>query len=133
MEPSVPTRTLRHVRPTDFAALRDRCLRLIDHHYRDPAVGPEWLARSLYVSRRQLDRAFVGGPTVAEALARRRLRQVVALAAYNPAVPMSQIAQHYGYVTYETFRAQCHKYLRCSPRDARAKHDAAARPKIAAA
>ncbi|WP_396652497.1 helix-turn-helix domain-containing protein [Microbacterium sp. ISL-103] len=73
----------------------------------------------MYVSRRQLDRAFGGGPSVAEALARRRLRQVVAIAAHNPTISMSEIATRCGYGTYETFRAQCHKYLRCSPRDAR--------------
>ncbi|WP_374759077.1 helix-turn-helix domain-containing protein [Microbacterium phyllosphaerae] len=129
MEPRVPIRTLRCVRPTDFAALRDRCLILIDHNYRNPQVGPTWLARELYVSRRQLDRAFAGGPSVAEVLARRRLRQVVALSAFHPTIPMSEIARRCGYGTYETFRAQCHKHLRCSPREARTKH---ARARVAA-
>lgn len=107
------------MRTADFDALRDRCLTLIDYNYRDRRVGPARLASELFVSRRQLDRAFAGGPSVAEALARRRLRQVVTFAAYNPSVPMSEIARACGYGTYETFRAQCHKYLRCSPRHAR--------------
>lgn len=119
MEPAGRRWTLRHMRATDFVALRERCLTLVDHHYRDPRVGPMWLARELFVSRRQLDRAFIGGPSVAEVLARRRLRQVVAFSAFNPEVPMSEIAKCCGYGTYETFRAQCHRYLHCSPRQAR--------------
>lgn len=115
------------MRTTEFDSLRDRCLALIDHHYRDRRVGPAWLARELFVSRRQLDRAFAGGPSVAEALARRRVRQVIAFAAHSPTVPMSDIARSCGYGTYETFRAQCHKYLRCSPRHARDVHAMARR------
>lgn len=107
------------MRATDFIALRQRCLTLIDEHYRNPCVGPAWLARELYVSRRQLDRAFVGGPGVAEVLAKRRLKQVVALAALNPTFKMAEIATYCGYSNYETFRAQCHRYLRRKPRDAR--------------
>ncbi|WP_188042262.1 helix-turn-helix domain-containing protein [Microbacterium sp. ANT_H45B] len=107
------------MRTTDFIEIRERCLVLIDLHYRDRRVGPTWLARELFISRRQLDRAFVGSPSVAEVLARLRLRHVVAIAAHNPEVPMSEIAKRCGYGTYETFRAQCHRYLRCSPRAAR--------------
>lgn len=107
------------MRATDFVALRERCLALIDQYYRDPRVGPTWLANQLFVSRRQLDRAFVGCPSVAEIVAKRRLRQVVTMAAHKPDIPMSEIARHYGYGTYETFRAQCHRYLGCSPREAR--------------
>jgi AraC-like DNA-binding protein len=110
------------MRATDFDELRRRCLVLIDQHYRDRRVGSAWLARELYVSRRQLDRAFAGGPSVAEILARRRLRQVVAVSAFRPDIPMSVVARRYGYGTYETFRAQCHRYLQCSPRDARDAH-----------
>jgi AraC-like DNA-binding protein len=118
-EPNARFRTLHVMRSTHLDALRQRCLALIDQHYRDPDVGPIWLARELFVSRRQLDRAFVNCPGVAEILARRRLQQVVALAAHNPTLPMSEIAQACGYGTYETFRAQCHRYLGCSPRGAR--------------
>ncbi|KNY04743.1 hypothetical protein AKH00_14740 [Microbacterium sp. GCS4] len=107
------------MRTIDFDATRERCLVLIDLHYRDGRVGPTWLARELFISRRQLDRAFAGHPSVAEMLARRRLRQVVLIAAHNPAIPMSEIAMRCGYGTYETFRAHCHRYLRCSPRAAR--------------
>ncbi|WP_167456913.1 helix-turn-helix domain-containing protein [Microbacterium phyllosphaerae] len=107
------------MRATDFVAIRERCLELIDVHYRDRHVGPKWLARELFISRRQLDRAFAGSPSVAEILARRRLRQVVAIAAHNPEVPMAEITKRCGYGTYETFRAQCHRYLQCSPRAAR--------------
>ncbi|WP_176697151.1 helix-turn-helix domain-containing protein [Microbacterium sp. 3J1] len=110
------------MRATDIVALRERCLALIDHHYRDHRVGPAWLARELFVSRRQLDRAFVGCPSVAELLAKRRLRHVVAIAAFRPDIPMSIVARRCGYGTYETFRAQCHRYLQCSPRDARNTH-----------
>lgn len=112
---------------TDFVDLRERCLALIDQHYRDRRVGPTWLARELFVSRRQLDRSFVGFASVAEILAKRRLRQVVAIAAHNPDIPMSEIAKRCGYGTYETFRAQCHRYLQCSPRDARDGRSAALR------
>jgi AraC-like DNA-binding protein len=115
----VPIRTLRDMRANDFAALRERCQILIDQHYRDPRVGPTWLARELYVSRRQLDRAFLDHPSVAEIIARRRLRQVVVVSAMNPSAPMSEIARRCGYGTYETFRAQCHRFLQCSPREAR--------------
>lgn len=118
-EPFSGSRTLRRMRATDFVALRERCLGLIDQYYRDPKVGPNWLADQLFVSRRQLDRAFVGCPSVAEILAKRRVRQVVAMAAHRPEIPMSEIARYYGYGTYETFRAQCHRYLGCSPREAR--------------
>lgn len=107
------------MRATDFAELRERCRILIDQHYRDSRVGPAWLARELYVSRRQLDRAFLDHPSVTEILAKRRLRQVVAVSAMNPAAPMSEIARRCGYGTYETFRAQCHRFLQCSPREAR--------------
>jgi AraC-like DNA-binding protein len=100
---------------------------MIDQHYRDARVGPTSLAGELYVSRRQLDRAFIGYQSVAEVLARRRLRQVVAIAAFNPSIPMSEIAKRCGYGTYETFRAQCHRYLECSPREARSVHSAALR------
>lgn len=106
----------------DLVALRDRCLTLIDDTYDDPGVSPTRLARALFVSRRQLDRAFAGGPSVVDELARRRLQQVVACAAQNPSVPMAEIARGCGYGTYETFRAQCHKHLRCSPREARRIH-----------
>lgn len=132
MEPFGRWRTLRHMRTTDFVALRDRCLVLIDRHYRDHRVGPTWLARELFVSRRQLDRSFSGGPSVAEALARRRLRNVVAMAAHNPAIPMSEIAERCGYGTYETFRAQCHKYLGCSPKEARTRYAARVHHELAA-
>lgn len=107
------------MRDTDFVALRQRCVRLIEKHYRNVRVDPTWLAGELYVSRRQLDRAFIDGPSVAEVLARRRLRQAVAVAALNSGVPMSKIARRCGYATYETFRAQCHRYLHRSPRAAR--------------
>lgn len=109
---------------SDVVALRERCLALIDRHYRDPRVGPTWLASELFVSRRQLDRAFVGCLSVAEILARRRMRQVVTIAAHRPEVPMAEIARHHGYGAYETFRAQCHRYLGCSPREARDGHSA---------
>lgn len=120
------------MRTTDFVALRDRCLVLIDRHYRDHRVGPTWLACELFVSRRQLDRAFAGGPSVAESLARRRLRNVVAIAAHNPTIPMSEIAARCGYGTYETFRAQCHKYLQCSPKAARGRHAGRPQHRLAA-
>ncbi|MGK3949510.1 helix-turn-helix domain-containing protein [Microbacterium sp. K2] len=107
------------MRLADLDAIRERCAVLVDLHYRDHRVGPTWLARELFVSRRQLDRAFVGCPSVAELLARRRLRQVVATASRDPDVPMFEIARRCGYGTYETFRAQCHRYLGCSPREAR--------------
>lgn len=107
------------MRATDFISLRERCLALIDQHYRDPRMGPAWLARELFVSRRQLDRAFLDHPSVAEILAKRRLGQVVSVAAMNPDAPMSEIARRCGYGTYETFRAQCHRFLKCSPRQAR--------------
>lgn len=131
-EPSVPMWTLRHMRATDFAALRERCQILIEQHYRDPRVGPTWLARELFVSRRQLDRAFLEHPSITELLAKRRLRQVVAVAAMHPAAPMSEIARRCGYGTYETFRAQCHRYLRCSPREARGLRMSALAPAAAA-
>lgn len=118
------------MRTTD---LRERCLELIDKHYRDHQVGPAWLARELFVSRRQLDRAFVGSPSVTEALARRRLLVVVAIAARNTDLPMSEIARRCGYGTYETFRAQCHRYLRCSPREARDCRKAALQASLAKA
>lgn len=121
-EPSGVIRTLRHMRATDFTSLRERCLALIDQHYRDPRVGPAWLAGELFVSRRQLDRAFIGHPSVTEVLAKRRLGQVVSVAAMNPDAPMSEIARRCGYGTYETFRAQCHRFLKCSPRQARSVH-----------
>lgn len=116
MEPLGRTRTLLGVRTTD---LREHCIKLIDKHYRDRRVGPAWLARELFVSRRQLDRAFVGCPSVTELIARRRLMLVVTIAAHNPDTPMSEIVRGCGYGTYETFRAQCHRYLGCSPRQAR--------------
>lgn len=119
MELILTSRTLRGMRAIDFVALRERCLELIDHNYRDPRVGPTWLARELYVSRRQLDRAFIGCPSVTESLAKRRLQRVVVIAALNPTIPMFEIAKRSGYGTYETFRAQCHRYLGCSPREAR--------------
>lgn len=121
------------MRATDFAALRVRCQILIEQHYRDPRVGPTWLARELFVSRRQLDRAFLEHPTVTELLAKRRLLQVVAVAAMNPTAPMSEIAHRCGYGTYETFRAQCHRYLRCSPREARGLRMSALAPATVAA
>lgn len=105
----------------DFIALRQRCLDLIERHFRDPRVGPEWIASRLFISRRQLDRMFANHPGVAEILARRRLRQVVAVAALNPTIPMAEIARRCGYRTYETFRSQCHKYIGCPPRVARSK------------
>lgn len=110
------------MRSHDLAALRERCVALIEAHSRNPAVNPHWLARELFVSRRQLDRAFSGGAGVAEMLGRQRVRHVVILAARNPRVPMSEIAVHCGYGTYETFRAQCHRYLQRSPRDACRAH-----------
>ncbi|WP_186307667.1 helix-turn-helix domain-containing protein [Microbacterium sp. 1.5R] len=99
--------------------LRERCLDLIDKHYWNRHVGPAWLARELFVSRRQLDRAFSGHPSVAEVLARRRLLLAVTIAAHEPDTPMVEIARRCGYGTYETFRAHCHRYLRRSPREAR--------------
>ncbi|WP_425313170.1 helix-turn-helix domain-containing protein [Microbacterium esteraromaticum] len=108
------------MRAIDSDTLRQRCLALVEEHYRDAHVSPTWLARTLYVSRRQLDRAFVEGASVAEILARRRLRQVLVVAALNVPVPMSDIVTSCGYSTYETFRAQCHRYLKRSPRAARA-------------
>lgn len=110
---------------SDFIALRRRSLALIERHYRDSRVGPEWIASQLFVSRRQLDRAFANRSSVAEVLARRRLRHVVAIAALNPKIPMSEIAIRSGYRTYETFRAQCHKYLGCTPRVARSSRNRA--------
>ncbi|WP_167456916.1 helix-turn-helix domain-containing protein [Microbacterium phyllosphaerae] len=110
------------MRSTDLAALRAQCVALIDIHYKNPEVSPAWLAQGLYVSRRQLDRAFSGGHGVAEVLGRRRLSQVVVVAARNPSIPMSVVAEHCGYATYETFRAQCHRYLHRTPREARRDH-----------
>lgn len=107
------------MRSTDLTVLRERCLALVELHSTNPDVGPHWLARELFVSRRQLDRAFSGGPGVAEILGRRRLRQALSVAARNPTIPMSVIAAHCGYRTYETFRAQCHRYLQRSPGEAR--------------
>ncbi|MBP5802242.1 AraC family transcriptional regulator [Microbacterium maritypicum] len=104
---------------TERVALREQCFALIEAHFRRPEVSPVWLAQELYVSRRQLDRAFAGGPGVAETLGRRRLKQVVIMAARNPTVAMSVIAVHCGYGTYETFRSQCHRYLHMTPRQAR--------------
>ncbi|XKE63093.1 helix-turn-helix domain-containing protein [Microbacterium aerolatum] len=110
------------MRSTDLVALREQCLALVESHFKNPEVSPPWLARKLFVSRRQLDRAFSGGPGVAEILGRRRLRQVVTMAARNPTVAMSVIAAHCGYGTYETFRSQCHRYLQRTPREARRDH-----------
>lgn len=110
------------MRSTDLVALREQCVALIEIHFKNPEVSPVWLAQELFVSRRQLDRAFSGGPGAAEVLGRRRLKQVVAMAARNPSIPMSVVAQHCGYGTYETFRAQCHRYLNRTPREARRDH-----------
>lgn len=107
------------MKTTDLVVLRVRCAALIEQHYRDPRVGPTWLARELFVSRRHLDRAFIGRPSVAEQLARRRLERVITVSTAHPAVPLAQITPSCGYGTYETFRAHCHRYLGCSPREAR--------------
>lgn len=104
---------------TELGALREQCHALIEAHFKRPEVNPVWLAQELHVSRRQLDRAFTGGPGVAEILGRRRLKQVVTMAARHPTVAMSVIAVHCGYGTYETFRSQCHRYLHRTPRQAR--------------
>ena len=110
------------MRSTDLVVLREQCVALIEIHHKNPEVSAVWLAQALYVSRRQLDRAFSGGRGVAEVLARRRLSQVVVMAARHPSVPMSVVAEHCGYGTYETFRAQCHRYLHRTPRQARRDH-----------
>ncbi|MFJ4223526.1 helix-turn-helix domain-containing protein [Microbacterium sp. NPDC089695] len=109
------------MRSIDDDAVRRQCLALIDRHFRDPRCGPDRLARSLHVSRRQLDRVFDGGPSATEIIARRRLRAVVSLAAAHPSIPMSEITRRCGYGSYETFRAHCHRFLGCSPRAARAQ------------
>ncbi|WP_082488291.1 helix-turn-helix domain-containing protein [Microbacterium sp. Leaf159] len=122
MEPARQCRTSLYMRSTDLAAMRERCVALIEIHHKNPEVSPVWLAQELFVSRRQLDRAFSGEQGVAEVLARRRLSQVVVIAARHPSIPMSAIAEHCGYGTYETFRAQCHRYLNRTPREARRDH-----------
>jgi AraC-like DNA-binding protein len=99
--------------------LRERCLDLIDAHFAEPHADHAWFARRLHVSRRHLARAFEGGASVAERLARRRLAQFVVTAALVPELPLMTIAERCGYASYETMRAQSHRYLACSPRTAR--------------
>ncbi len=88
---------------------------LIREHGHDPTVDVTWLSQRLFVSRRQLDRAFLGGPTVAEEIARQRIASARHLATQLPNASVAEIARRAGYITYETFRAQCRRYLRRSP------------------
>ncbi|WP_082496908.1 helix-turn-helix domain-containing protein [Microbacterium sp. Leaf288] len=100
-------------------SLRTRCLELIDAHFSEHRADHAWLARRLHVSRRHLARAFEGDRSVAERLAHRRLAQFVVTAVLEPEAPLSTIAERCGYASYETMRTQSHRYLACSPRNAR--------------
>ncbi|WP_374974673.1 helix-turn-helix domain-containing protein [Microbacterium trichothecenolyticum] len=102
-----------------LAPLRKRCLRLIEEHFTEPHADHAWFARRLHVSRRHLARAFEGGGSVAERLARRRLAQFVVTAALEPNTPLPTISARCGYASYETLRAQCHRHLARSPRKVR--------------
>ena len=101
------------------ASLRTRCLELIDAHFSEQRADHAWFARRLHVSRRHLARAFEGDRSVAERLALRRLAQFVVAAVLEPQTPLSTIAERCGYASYETMRTQSHRYLACSPRNAR--------------
>lgn len=105
---------------SELTRLRQRCLLLVNEHFSDPRVGPEWLAGRLHVSRRHLGRAFEGGIGVAEALAVRRLAEVVALVTAEPDLPLAELARRSGYASYETLRWNCHRHLRMAPSRLRA-------------
>ena len=85
--------------------VRKAALRCIERQHRDAGFGVDEIARELYISRRQLYRAFPDEGGIAGMIARRRLQTAERIMADQPGMQLSDVATLSGFSTAGVMRA----------------------------
>ncbi|GAA1856201.1 AraC family transcriptional regulator [Microbacterium koreense] len=87
------------------SSVRKAALRCIERHHRDAGFGVDEIARELYISRRQLYRAFPDEGGIAGMIARRRLQTAERIMNDQPGMQLSDVATLSGFSTAGVMRA----------------------------
>ena len=91
--------------PKNSSVVRTAAQSVIEKCYRDPAFGPDEIASTLHVSRRQLFRVFADiGATPADLIARRRLRCAEHLLGTENRISLERVARASGFGSVATLR-----------------------------
>jgi len=102
-----------------LTALRHAALRRIEQGHRVPSFGVDHIARELYISRRQLYRAFPDSGGIAALIAGRRLRAAEELLVSRPELPLGEIAVMSGFSTAGVMRAHFRRRFGMTPQQRR--------------
>ncbi|MET0296961.1 MAG: helix-turn-helix transcriptional regulator [Microbacterium sp.] len=105
--------------------VRQAALRCIDRHHRVQAFGVDDIARELFISRRQLYRAFPDAGGIAGMIAQRRLQTAERIMVDRPTLQLSEVAALSGFSTAGVMRAHFRRAYGTTPQRHR---DAAHRP-----
>ncbi|MET0812853.1 MAG: helix-turn-helix domain-containing protein [Microbacterium sp.] len=102
-----------------LAELRLAALRQIEHSHRTPSFGVDHIARELYISRRQLYRAFPDSGGIASLIARRRLASAEDLLLERPELSLGDVAARSGFSTAGVMRAHFRRQYGVTPQQRR--------------
>lgn len=105
--------------------VRQAALRCIERQHRVQAFGVDDIARELYISRRQLYRAFPDAGGIAGMIAQRRLQTAERVMIDRPALQLSEVAALSGFSTAGVMRAHFRRAYGTTPQRHR---DAVQRP-----
>lgn len=104
--------------------VRQAALRSIERQHREPSFGVDDIARELFISRRQLYRAFPDAGGIAGMIAARRVQTAERIMADHPDLQLGDVATMSGFSTAGVMRAHFRRTHGTTPQRHR---DAAAR------
>ncbi len=99
--------------------LRSAALHRIEQGHRAQSFGVDHIARELYISRRQLYRAFPDSGGIAALIARRRLRTAEEYLVGRPDLSLEEIAVLAGFSSAGVMRAHFRREFGMSPQHRR--------------
>ncbi|WP_248146119.1 helix-turn-helix domain-containing protein [Microbacterium aoyamense] len=102
-----------------LAELRCAALQHIEERHRTPTFGVDHIARELYISRRQLYRAFPDSGGIANLIARRRLASAEDLLVGRPDLSLAEVAGRSGFSTAGVMRAHFRRQYGVTPQQRR--------------
>lgn len=102
-------------RSTRTGEVRQAALRCIDEQHREHSFGVDDIARELFMSRRQLYRAFPDEGGIAGMIAARRVKTAERIMAGRPTLQLSEVATMAGFSTAGVMRAHFRRTYGTTP------------------
>ena len=99
--------------------VRQAALRSIERNHRSAAFGVEDIAAQLYISRRQLYRAFPDAGGIADMIARRRIQTAERLMVEQPSLQLTEISARSGFTSPGVMRSHFRRVHATTPQQHR--------------